>query len=154
MKKKIFLAILGLLSLNSCKGQDKDQIEKNPDIQPKENVIVNKEYDENGNLIRYDSTYTYVYSNFDGDFAKRDSIFNSFRQRFNEVYDFSEDPFFEDLFFQDSLLQYDFYKDDFFLKRFQQNMKMMEQLFREMDSVKNQFYRDQWIEEKNKQKKA
>ncbi|MCB4234259.1 hypothetical protein LDL59_01710 [Kaistella anthropi] len=47
--------------------------------QPIEDIKVNKEYDENGNLIRYDSTYTYYYSNIEGDEIAADSIFNNFR---------------------------------------------------------------------------
>ncbi len=42
--------------------------------QPKEDIKVNKEYDENGYLIRYDSTYTYYYSNIEGDEIVADSI--------------------------------------------------------------------------------
>lgn len=110
---------------------------------PKTNIVVNKEYDNEGNLIRYDSTYSYYYSNTESDKGNMDSIYNEFRKHFKNHYFFSREPFFEDFFFEDSLLKYDFYKEDFFYKRFENNMKHMEQLFHDMDSVKNEFYKDQ-----------
>ncbi|QIY83201.1 hypothetical protein HER18_06500 [Chryseobacterium sp. NEB161] len=114
--------------------------------QPKEDIKVNKEYDENGNLIRYDSTYTYYDSNIEGDEIAADSIFNNFRNMFEDNYSFSTTPYFNDLFSEDSLLKYDFYKNDFFHKRFKNNMQQMERLFWEMDSIKNKFSMEQFSE--------
>jgi hypothetical protein len=114
--------------------------------QPKEDIKVNKEYDENGNLIRYDSTYTYYYSNIEGDEIAADSIFNNFRNMFEDNYSFSTTPYFNDLFFEDSLLKYDFYKNDFFHERFMNNMQQMERLFWEMDSIENKFFMEQFPE--------
>ncbi|MGJ1335760.1 hypothetical protein ACR784_07905 [Sphingobacterium multivorum] len=114
--------------------------------QPKEDIKVNKEYDENGYLIRYDSTYTYYYSNIEGDEIVADSIFNNFRNMFENNYSFSTMPYFNDLFFEDSLLKYGFYKNDFFHERFMNNMQQMERLFWEMDSIKNKFSMEQFPE--------
>lgn len=114
--------------------------------QPIEDIKVNKEYDENGNLIRYDSTYTYYDSNIEGDEIAADSIFNNFRNMFENNYSFSTTPYFNDLFFEDSLLKYDFYKNDFFHERFMNNMQQMERLFWEMDSIKNKFSMEQFSE--------
>ena len=114
--------------------------------QPKEDIKVNKEYDENGNLIRYDSTYTYYDSNIEGDEIAADSIFNNFRNMFEDNYSFSTTPYFNDLFFEDSLLKYDFYKNDFFHERFMNNMQQMERLFWEMDSIENKFFMEQFPE--------
>lgn len=141
------------MGLNSCNGQEQDKSGALPlKSQPKTNIKVNKEYDKNGNLIKYDSTYSYYYSNIEGDTLLRDSIFDQFRTHFNQKYFFSEEPFFHDLFFQDSLLNFDFYKNDFFSKRFHNNMEHMDRLFHEMDSIKNQFFLDQF-KEKPKHKK-
>lgn len=114
--------------------------------QPIEDIKVNKEYDENGNLIRYDSTYTYYDSNIEGDEIAADSIFNNFRNMFENNYSFSTTPYFNDLFFEDSLLKYDFYKNDFFHERFMNNMQQMERLFWEMDSIGNKFSMEQFPE--------
>jgi hypothetical protein len=81
-----------------------------------------------------------------GDTLLGDSIFNRFRNHFNQSYFFSEDPFFSDFFFEDSLLLYDFYKDDFFSNRFRRDMERMDSIFRGMDSIKNQFFEQQFKE--------
>ena len=114
--------------------------------QPKEDIKVNKEYDENGNLIRYDSTYTYYYSNIEGDVIAADSIFNNFRNMFEDNYSFSTMPYFNDLFSEDGLLKYDFYKNDFFHERFMNNMQQLKRLFWEMDSIENKFSMEQFPE--------
>ncbi len=151
MKKIFFFAMMLTLSLSSCSGQKKENLSNTVKNEPETNVKVNKEYDENGNLIRYDSTYTYFYSNVD-DAKVRDSILSNFKKHFNDTYFFSDEPFFNDLFFEDSLMQYDFYKNDFFSKRFKNNMMMMEDLFKEMDSIKNSFYNRQAIIGEERQK--
>jgi hypothetical protein len=144
-KQLIFYSLLFALSLNSCNGQKKEGTGAPPaENQPKTSIKVDKEYDENGNLIRYDSSYSYYYSNIENDTLLRDSIFDQFRFHFNQKYFFSEEPFFNDLFFQDSLLKFDFYKNDFFSNRFRSNMEHIDRLFNEMDSIKNQFFMDQF----------
>ncbi len=86
--RQIILGLSLFLSvLVGCKGQVNDKTGSNKldtinKIEPKTNIKVNKEYDENGNLIRYDSTYSYYYSNIEGDSLLRDSVFNKFRTFF------------------------------------------------------------------------
>lgn len=147
MKRTWILFIAVTIVLSSCNGQEKqNKNDKLSDVQnaPKENVKVNKEYDEDGNLISYDSTYTYFYSNIKNDRLAEDSIFNNFRNMFESKYPFSYKPYFNDLFFEDSLMKYDFYKEDFFTKRFLQNMEQAEKMFQEMDSVKNKYFMKQF----------
>lgn len=148
--RQIILGVSLFLSvLVGCKGQVTDKTGSNKldtinKIEPKTNIKVNKEYDENGNLIRYDSTYSYYYSNIEGDSLLRDSVFNKFRNFFHEEYNFSDEPFFNNLFFQDSLLKYDFYNNDFFIKRFKNNQMQMNDFFLQMDSLKNRFFEYQF----------
>ncbi|NOY96236.1 MAG: hypothetical protein GXO81_07645 [Chlorobi bacterium] len=145
----VFSSIIFSLMLNSCNGQTGNKAKgHSKKDQPKADIIVKKEYDKDGNLIKYDSTYYYYYSNIENDTIARDSIFNQFRSYFNQKYFFSEDPFFNDLFFQDSLLYYDFYKKDFFTNRFMDNMERMKKLFLGMDSIKNNFFIEQYKPEK------
>ncbi len=145
MKRISIVAIVLSLVLGSCNGQTKTEanINEKDTILPEENIKVNKEFDKDGNLVRYDSTYTSFYSNIKNDTIKTDSIFNNFRSFFNHAYPFSNQFFFNDLFFQDSLLHYDFYKKDFFSKRFEKNMSKMNKLFHDMDSLKNDYYNKQ-----------
>lgn len=145
MKQIIFITLAFSITILNCTGQTKNS-EEQPGINtPGKNIIVNKEYDDNGNLIRYDSTYSYYYSNVKENAELRDSIFNNFRNYFDQNYYFSNQPFFKDFFFQDSLLMYDFYKKDFFYDRFRNNMQWMDSLFREMDVFKNDFFRKQTL---------
>jgi hypothetical protein len=140
------LAIAISFALTSCNGQIKKQEkEGNAKIDiPKTNIKVDKQYDEKGNLIKYDSTYSYYYSNVKSDTILRDSIFNNFKNAFNQRYFFSKDPFFSDFFFIDSLLKYDFYRKDFFVNRYRNNMNRLDSLFWGMDSLKNSFFNKQF----------
>jgi hypothetical protein len=144
----MFLVVVFAMFFSSCEAQKKEKEDNKTQNTPKTNIIVNKEYDDNGNLIRYDSTYTYYYSNIEENPELKDSILDVFKNTFNEKYFFSDEPFFENLFFNDSLMMYDFYKEDFFTKRFHDNMQMMEQLFMQMDSVKNSFFLQQQFDTK------
>ncbi len=151
MKKIVGILILFLLIVTSCSGQKNDNAKsKANENQPKTNIQVNKEYDEFGNLIKYDSMYSYFYSNIENDIFLRDSIINQFKRNFNKQYLFSRDPFFNDFFFQDSLLNFDFYTNDFFINRYRNNIEQMNQLFMEMDSIKNLFFREQVLEPRKK----
>jgi hypothetical protein len=146
MINKGIIGMLLAISMTSCNGQIKTQDKGNklsPD-QPQTNITVNKQYDKNGNILKYDSTYSYYYSNIRKDTSLRDSIFKNFKNQFNNRYFFSKDPFFNDFFFQDSLLKYDFYKKDFFLGRFRNNTNRMDSLFWSMDSLKNDFFEKQF----------
>jgi hypothetical protein len=139
------IAIALSVTLISCNGQTNKKSENNKsNANPQTNIKVDKQYDSNGNLIKYDSSYSYYYSNIKDDKNRRDSIFSNFKNQFNRKYFFSNDPYFNDFFFQDSLLKYDFYRKDFFLNRFRNNMRMMDSLFWGMDSLKNSFFRQQF----------
>ncbi len=150
MRAKLLVVVALLLTLNSCNGQVKKQDEKN---MPQTSIKVNKQYDKKGNLVQYDSTYSYYYSNVKNDTVRQDSIFNLFRNQFNHKYLFSNEPYFNDLFFQDSLLKYDFYKKDFFSNRFRDNMRRMDSLFLQMDVMKDDFFKQQVPQNNNSKKK-
>jgi len=158
MKHIGIVALAISIILNSCNGQKKTEKTEllNDTITPKTNIIVNKEYDDKGNLLRYDSTYSSYYSNIVNDTLLGDSVFNNFKNYFNQSYGFSNQPYFNNFFFEDSLLKYDFYKRDFFSNRFENNMEQMDKLFMEMDSLKNSFFYQQFQNTdkgKNTQKK-
>lgn len=62
----------------------KDSDLKKDTIQPKTTIQVHKEYDENGNLIRLDSTYTYFYSNIKNDSILERDIYKKFKLGFDK----------------------------------------------------------------------
>ncbi len=75
----------------------------------------------------------------------KNKVIKEFKKQFNQKYAFSDKSFFNNTFFTDSLLDYDFFKKDFFRDRFSENMEKMNQLFEEMDSVKNSFFMEQSV---------
>jgi len=142
-----------MLLTSSCNAQtntDKNINQQNK-IEPEEKIIVNKEYDENGNLIRFDSTYSYFYSNLDSNSTLEGNAFKYFQEDFFNSFPNIQKPLLDNIFFEDSLLTYDFYKNNFFSKRFEMNWKKYNDIFKEMDSIKNKFY-DDYLE-KNKGEK-
>jgi hypothetical protein len=151
MERTIILILTISLTLSSCIGQTKNSEKQSKENLPKTNIKVNKEYDKNGNIIRYDSTYSSYYSNIKDNSNLKDSVMEEFKNHFNQSYFFSNQPFFRNFFFQDSLLMYDFYKRDFFYNRFRNNMERMDSLFRGMDLMKNDFFNKQVKPDNKKQ---
>lgn len=118
---------------------------------PKVDIKVNREYDENGNIIRYDSSYTYIYTHPNGNTEELniDSIFNSFKPYFfDHGFDIINDPF-NNFFNEDTFYQRHFFDDNYFMKQFENEMFQFEQMIREMDSLRNRFLKDMYPEFKN-----
>lgn len=109
MKKYVLLVMTVFLSV-SCNGQ------KKIDKEPKGTWKVDKEFDENGNLIRYDSIYSWSSSSkFDNlSSIARDSLMQTFKSRFFTNFSGFENQGFEAVFSQDSLFSERFFNDDFF----------------------------------------
>ena len=143
------LIIIPLL-LSSChektNGQNPDTKKKSAAIakdslnKPKVNIQVNKHYDDKGNVIGFDSTYTSFYSNVQGDTARMDSLMTSFDRYFNRDHSPIFRNQFNSLFFTDSLRYPDFFHDDFFMKRYELNNNYLRDMMGRMDSIKNRFY--------------
>ena len=154
--KKIKLMALLFLSMAACHGQRNSNkgatIKENPGkststyidttSNPKVEVKVNKKYDDKGNLIRFDSTYSYIYSSPEGkmDHIQSDSLYNDFKSYFRGNYDNLLSNRMNNIFLNDSLFNYDFFNKDYFSKRYEMNMKSFEQLFQQMDSVKSRYF--------------
>jgi hypothetical protein len=145
----LMLVVL-LVSISSChdatKGQNSSSgnsgatSKKADSIKPKITVNVNKRYDNKGNLIGFDSTYSSYYSNVQGDTARMDSLFGNFNRYFNRGTPNFMNKEFNSLFFRDSLMYPDFFHNDFFLKRYELNDPYLRNMMRKMDSIKNDFY--------------
>ncbi len=162
IKQKVLFVFILVVSLviTSCNEQSKSQdladskkkqttVTKDTVNKPNVNIKVNKRYDDKGNLIGFDSTYSSYYSNVQGDTAKMDSLFDNFDTYFNK----NHSLFFRDrldrLFFNDSLRYPDFFHDDYFLKRYELNDDYFKDMMKKMDSIKNRFY----LEQNKRQKK-
>jgi len=68
-------------------------------VQPKIDIKVNKKYDESGNLIQYDSSYSIIYSSPNSTIQfynfENDSLFSQLKNSMNEKNSFKDD-FFKD----------------------------------------------------------
>ena len=121
-------------------AQKEDSLDK-----PRTDVKVNRQYDDKGNIVRFDSTYSYFYSSPKGSMHLRnDSVFSSFRSFFEKRYLNLMDRHNNNIFFNDSLFKYDFFNDDYFQKRFELNNKMFENMYQQMDSIKRGFMKQNY----------
>jgi hypothetical protein len=151
--------IAGCLMLCSChektNGQNKAEGKKNASpiegdslTKPKVNIKVNRHYDEKGNVIGFDSTYSSYYSNVQGDTTQMDSLMSRFNRFFDQEHSSFFRKEFDPLFFNDSLRYPDFFHDDFFMKRYELNDPYFRNMMQRMDSIKNHFYQEQSKKEK------
>ncbi|HKR06193.1 MAG TPA: hypothetical protein VJY62_16275 [Bacteroidia bacterium] len=154
MKKLMAIMLLSFL-VGGCNGQKKQNEKSAKQLaltdttyRPKVDVRVNKKYDEKGNIIQYDSTYSYYYSSpgTSENSISSDSVFSNFKIPLRNDYKGLFDDNMNSIFFNDSLFKYDFYNNDYFIKRFHLNMNRFENLFRQMDSIKSGMFRDTYPE--------
>jgi hypothetical protein len=152
------------LTISSCHNRTNGQhsAESNKDYasvtrdsltKPKVNIKVNKHYDDKGNVIGFDSTYTSFYTNVEGDTSQMDSLMRTFDTYFNNGQMSFSGKEFDSLFFYDSLRYPDFFDDDFFLKSHELNDSYLRDMMRRMDSIKNKFYREESIRGKRNESK-
>lgn len=148
----VMCLFIGLLSAGMVACQDKNSVqEKNSQTgqlktdsasKPKVDIKVNRHYDDKGNMIGFDSTYSRYYSSVDGDTSQMDSMFKEFNTYFNKQHQALFNNRFDNLFFNDSLMYPDFFHDDFFTQRYRLNDHYFRDMMSKMDSVKNNFYRE------------
>ena len=82
----LILLLSGSVFIRMSFTQDKEN------SKPRVNIDVNKKYDEKGNIILYDSTYSYSWSGHGND-IDLDSVFKRFHHH-RELYNFDNDYFF------------------------------------------------------------
>lgn len=139
------------LPLFSCNAQDKSK-EANTHkedqtgeiTEPKGRWTVNKEFDEHGNMIKYDSVYSYSFSTINGEQANKkdvDSLIHSFQHFFDSRVPSSWDRSFMRPYWSDSLFMEDFFQEDYFHNRWKEDFFNMEDKFKYMDSLRNQYLR-------------
>ena len=153
--KKIFSVCLSLLLVTGCNAQTEKpkhlSATKDTTDQPKVSWKVNKQYDNKGNVIRYDSTYTWSYSSKSGKNTpvSMDSVMKSFRMQFNTDFPGMFNNSFGSPVWNDSLFYNDFLKPDYFMRKYQHHYFDMEQMMRSMDSMRNNFLRQNYPGIKN-----
>lgn len=159
MKKYILLLMTVFLSI-SCSGQKNEtkesetkESEESTVKVPKGNWKVDKEFDENGNLIRYDSVYSWSSSNkFDNlSILNRDSLMQSYKSRFFTIFSDFKNQGFDNVFSQDSLFIKRFFNDDFFGSDFGKDFMNIDKIRQQMIQRQKMFlekYQSESIEPK------
>ena len=144
------IRVLLLLIIWGCNGQIKKdpdtEDDKKKETQPVERSEVHREYDEFGNLIKYDSIYVWSYSNKEGDSVKvnLDSIMDTFKKHFEIVSPFGKSDDFKYFPKQDSILRHDFFKEDYYFRSWEHDQDEMKNMMKKMDSMRNQFLKDMY----------
>lgn len=163
MKSYMLLLLMAFFSIG-CSGQveeqkkskTSEQDEKKENTVPKGSWQVNKEFDENGNLTRLDSVYSWSSSgNLKG--MDGDSIFNKMQSMMQKRFSMFQSPNMSGFAERDSIME-QFFSDDFFKDDFFSNgMPNMDDMMKRMEAMRQQFFNDsnRYIippEEKNKKK--
>lgn len=147
--KKYAILILSVLLSTGCNSNDnKDKevdIGKSDEMAqaPKGSWKVNKEFDEAGNLIRYDSIYTWSSGSDLENLATldRDSTLKSLQSKFYRnfsKFDFDKEGI-GDLFAEDSLFTKRFFNNDFFENDFGKDFMDIEKMHERMLAMQKQF---------------
>ncbi|SDB31570.1 hypothetical protein SAMN03097699_0661 [Flavobacteriaceae bacterium MAR_2010_188] len=157
MKRYFLLFMIGLLSV-SCNGQKNDTrkteiIESEGKVveQPKGSWKVDKEFDENGNLIRYDSIYSWSSDGKLDDLSvlDKDSLLQSFKSRFFTNFSDFENNGFDEVFTKDSLFSKHYFNDDFFGSDFGKDFMNIDKITQQMIERQKKFlekYQSEFIE--------
>lgn len=143
---KTTVAILFMLfALTACNSQEKEKKEQKEEVEidiiPKAKWEVKKEYDEFGNLIKYDSLYAWKYSNVKADSIEinLDSIMDTFRSHFEASTPFKWDEYFSYFPKNDSLLNDDFFRKDYYLKNWERQERELFEFIKQIDSSRNAY---------------
>lgn len=130
------------LSGEDLSKKDRKEMANQPDI----SWDVHKQFDEHGNVIGYDSTYTWSYTNIEGDSVRvnTDSLMNSFNLYFKDNLPYIWDRNFTQPLWADSLFNRDFMDESYFHNRWKKQYFDMDNMFREMDSIRMQFFNERY----------
>jgi hypothetical protein len=137
-----------LIFFAACEGKSTGQTARNEKTssdtlsKPKVSIKVNRHYDEKGNVVGFDSTYTSFYSNVVGDTVEMDTLMKGFDRYFDFHHPSIFQKEFSPLFFTDSLRYPDFFHRDFFMKRYELNDQYMRDMMHRMDSIKNRYFEE------------
>src|SRR5688572_15364064 len=114
MKRNIFFLLLFLM-VQGCNSQKNQNLESTQEIGPadrtnnaKVDIRVNNKYDTKGNVLEYESTYSYFYKSDNlGKEVTADSFSANLQSMFIAKYDKFLSHRFNSMFFNDSLYEYD-----------------------------------------------
>ncbi|MBO3115978.1 hypothetical protein J4050_04425 [Winogradskyella sp. DF17] len=146
MKKYVLIFLVAVLA-TSCNGQTqkksgpemaKSDETKDSITRPNERWQVNKEVDENGNVIRYDSIYSWS-SNGALKGMDTDSLIAQMQQRMRKQFSMFQGPNHFGFPAHDSIMK-QFFLDDFFNAPVDPNFPSMDEMIKQMEAMRQQFF--------------
>ena len=148
MKRLAILLWVAILA-TSCNAQDKNNtdiakaLQPTDSIFPKGNWTVNKELDENGNIIRYDSIYSWSSGNLK-EFSNKDadSILNEMKARMQLSFSDFDDFNFSGFASHDSIMK-QLFSYDLFSNRMPFNFKNLDSIKLQIQQMHQQFFNNQ-----------
>lgn len=140
--KKVILVLWVAISVMSCNAQEDKEAAEQTAEPSKGTWKVNKEFDEFGNMIRYDSIYSWSSSD---DLAgmtatDRDSLLHSFQSKFYRHFSATDPQRFEHLFEPDSLFHERFFNEDFFDSDFGKDFMDIDRVKKRMEAMEKAFF--------------
>ncbi len=141
--KSILLSVLLLLATMGLQAQVRHRRKADNQVnKPQIHINVKKQYDKNGNIIRYDSTYVWTYSTHNGkENINLDSLMRQFIPYFRENLPDSLAGIFGNPSFNlnDSAMMMDFFNNSHFFDQWQQGLFNMQKEMETMDSLRMSF---------------
>lgn len=149
MKRYIMVLLAALLSIGCNSQEENNKDDKTTEKEqastktPKGSWEVNKEFDEEGNLIRYDSIYSWSSGENLDELASfdRDSVLRSMRSKFHRSFsnfDFDQEGF-GNLFEEDSLFTKRFFDNNFFDSDFGRDFMDIDKMHERMQAMQKRF---------------
>ncbi|KJD32055.1 hypothetical protein PK35_11485 [Tamlana nanhaiensis] len=154
MKANILLLLLAFLSF-SCDGQVSEQkknnssgLERNKEeIVPKGSWQVNKEFDENGNLKRFDSIYSWS-SSGNMKSIDTDSAFNRMQSLMEKHFSMIQSPDINTFTNHDSIFKQffsnNFSINDFFSNGLKSGIPNIDDKMKQMEALRQHFFNDNY----------
>jgi hypothetical protein len=145
---RLWILVVAVLAISCNAQENKKENDKKEDITattpPKGSWRVNREYDEAGNLIQYDSIYSWSSEEQLGDLSAidQDSLLEAFHSKFFEhfrgssVFNPKDFPGFFD---NDSLIRERFFSEDFFDSEFGKDFMDIDRLHERMEKMHEKF---------------
>jgi len=151
--KTLALVMMVVIGVTACSAQQKKDLSTSKEKtetsqsnakQPKVSWKVNKKLDKNGNVISYDSTYTWSYTNMNGDSVSvdADSVLQSFHKYFNNNFPPLWEKNLSGPIWNDSIMRGELFRNDFFQNMWKEDVFDMDKMFRQMDSLRNQYFNE------------
>jgi hypothetical protein len=143
--KQLIIGMLILVGFIACNAQNNKKTSKSdttnyPENAPNVTTKVNRKFDDKGNMINYDSSFIWSYSSSGNSHTvEADSVMIAFKRQFDSSFPTMFRNNFGDPVWNDSFFFRDFASSDYFMQKWHEHYFNMENMMRQMDSLRNSF---------------